>query len=221
MWIDCSSGMIQLTDWIASLSERGLQRRRELARKLHRSAQLAGAGSLPWPSGCCRPPPYRSAALHGVAMLARRRRRLLAGHLNSGPSAEAGRLAVAQRMQAHAEDRAAAESCSRRCRPAPTAPSRPSPRPTRCGLPSVSRSHVLALLVHRREEDLQMVRVRIHARDDAGEDLRLLHVVGGERMMRLQRHGDDQAHGGRDRTALRGTIVSLFTCSSARCSSRN
>ena len=44
--------------------------------------------------------------------------------------------------------------------------------------------HRVARVVQRREKDLQVIGVRVHARHDAREDIRLLDVVHGERMVR-------------------------------------
>src|SRR5690606_909589 len=57
--------------------------------------------------------------------------------------------------------------------------------------------NAVALLVHRREKDLQVIRIRVHARDDSGEYLRDRRIVNRERMMRARRNRDRQGSGHR------------------------
>ena len=97
-------------------------------------------------------------------------------------AAAAGMLAAAQGMQAHTEDRAGGERADRNAvlRGLRRADHLDGPDDR---LAVLAADDAFALFVHRREEDLQMVRVGIHPRDDSREHERLLGVVNRERVM--------------------------------------
>src|SRR5688572_1213647 len=148
----------------------------------------------------------RLVPFDGVAVLAGGRRRVHRALEQRRPAAIAGRFAAAQRMQADADDGLRRElvdrdPLARRLRRTAHLDG-PDDR-----LPLVVADHVLPLLVHHREEDLQVIDVRVHADDHAGEDPGLRRVEDRERVMgqdwchhsRGQRRGQhatcDPAHG--------------------------
>ena len=106
-------------------------------------------------------------------------------------------------------------------RAAPAAPSISTAQTI--GSPLSSLQHLIARLVERREEDLQVIRVRIDARDDARHDVRLLDVVHRERVVRDARRAashNDSATPSAARTARLTLLDSSRSSSFARLTAR-
>src|SRR5687768_11639856 len=129
--------------------------------------------------------PVRRRSVDAVTMHARRRRRPRWALEKSRLAASARGQAVAQRMQADAEDRA------RRKRIDGHAIARHLARGTQLdgphhGLAGRIAHDGFAGVIERREKYLQVIRIRADTRHDAREDVGLLLVVHRERVMRVR-----------------------------------